>query len=406
MKKFTLLFASLACSAALFGAKTQVQESVTTLPTNVEERTYQVDGKTVTEKITTSQVKEVRVATPLPQQYKAAIFVSNRSGPDGDRLMDGFEDLVTARVTDLGFQIVSKGISADSMRKFDSSLASTARPADSLDTQLSERSSALRLAQGLGADYLLVASLVSIGTKERAANGYGLNAVYTDTTLRFTYKVIDGQSGATITSDADKVTYSAKQSEHSVEKSSDVSNELLDEAATKIASSLTRKIASDRITAPAAPSAAATLTINTEVADTVIPDVRITNNTVTIGPGQLKVGALNAVVEIDGVAVGSAPGAISVKPGFSKLRVTREGFKPFERTINVFNGQTLNIALEMTPENYARWKDATGFLNALQNGARLTDAQVKVLEGQAKMLSQSGYKVDTKDAPATNIFLH
>jgi hypothetical protein len=406
MKKCFLLFASVAGAALSFAAnKSSVQESVTTLPTQVQERTYQVDGKTVTEKTTTSQVKETRVATPVAQQYRAAIFISNRIGPEMDRQMDAFEDLVTARVTDLGFQVVSKGISADSMRKFDSSLASTARPADSLDTQLSEHSSALRLAQGLGADYLLIASLVGLGTKERAANGYGMNAVYTDTSLRFTYKVIDGQTGATITSDADKVTYSARQTEHSVEKNSDLNNELLDEAAVKIASSLTKKIAQDRITSPTASAAAATLTINTEIADVMVPDVRIVNNTVVIGAGHYKVGALNAVVEIDGVAVGSAPGAIPVKPGFSKLRVTREGFKPWERTINVFNGQTLNVALEMTPENFARFKDATAFMNALQNGAKLTDGEVKVLEGQAKMLSQSGYKVDTKDAPTTNVFL-
>ena len=36
-------------------------------------------------------------------------------------------------------------------------------------------------------------------------------------------------------------------------------------------------------------------------------------------------------------------------------------------------------------------------------GARLTDAQVQVLEGQAQMLRQSGFKVDTKDAPQINI---
>ena len=57
----------------------------------------------------------------------------------------------------------------------------------------------------------------------------------------------------------------------------------------------------------------------------------------------------------------------------------------------------------MTPEAYARWVSSTAFLNHLQNGAKLTDAEVKVLEGEAKMLSQSGYKVDTKDAPATNL---
>lgn len=400
MKQVTLF---LLISSVALAATTTVQDSVTTLPTQVQVRTYQQDGKTVTERITTSQVKETQVVAPVPQQFRAAIFISNRIGPQMDRQMDAFDDLVTARVTDLGFQVISKEVAVDSLRKFDSALAATPRPADSLDTKLSEQSSALRLAQGLRADYLLVASMVSVGTKERAVNAYGMNAVYADTTLRFTYKVIDGQTGATITSDADKVTYSTRQSAHATERNSDIDNDLLDQAAVKIAASLGKKIAQDRISTPTVAPAAATLTINTEVADTVIPDVRIVNHTVTIGPGQLKVGALNAVVEIDGVAVGSAPGTFPVRPGFSKLRITREGFKPWERTINVFNGQTLTVALEMTPEAYARWVSSTAFLNHLQNGAKLTDAEVKVLEGEAKMLSQSGYKVDTKDAPATNL---
>ena len=51
----------------------------------------------------------------------------------------------------------------------------------------------------------------------------------------------------------------------------------------------------------------------------------------------------------------------------------------------------------MTDAGYARWQDATKFINDLKNGAKLTDAEVKVLEGQAKMFEQSGFKVDTKE---------
>ena len=37
------------------------------------------------------------------------------------------------------------------------------------------------------------------------------------------------------------------------------------------------------------------------------------------------------------------------------------------------------------------------FLNGLDNGRKLTDAEVKVLEGKAQELRQSGIKVDTKE---------
>ena len=43
------------------------------------------------------------------------------------------------------------------------------------------------------------------------------------------------------------------------------------------------------------------------------------------------------------------------------------------------------------------------FLSGLDNGRKLTDAEVKVLEGQAQMLRQSGImiKVDTKEGLKT-----
>lgn len=391
----------IAIAVATFGLclRGQTEQSVTVTP--VESRTFKQDGKTVTER--TVQIKE-RIAVSGTKTFKAAIFIANRI-PKWEESMGAFEDLVTARVTDLGFQVLSKEIVSDSLRKFDSQLASTPRPADSLDAKLAEQSSALRLAQGLGADYLLVASLTSVGTREKAVNAYNVSRVTKETTLRVTYKVIDGRTGATLTAAADKVSYEAGQSENAIEKSDDVNNELMDLAAEKIAGSLRTKIDQDRI-AEASPAAApATVAIEIEAADLVIPDVRLDEeHTVQISASQYKVHPLNATVEVDGVAVGTAPGKVRMKTGFSKVRITREGFKPWERTINAADGQRLVVALELSEDGYGRWKDATAFLNNLKNGARLTDAEAEKLRGQAKMFSQSGYKVDTRDAPATNIF--
>jgi hypothetical protein len=40
-------------------------------------------------------------------------------------------------------------------------------------------------------------------------------------------------------------------------------------------------------------------------------------------------------------------------------------------------------------------------MNDLKNGAKLTDAQVKVLEGRARMLENSGYKVNSTEGVKT-----
>ena len=65
--------------------------------------------------------------------------------------------------------------------------------------------------------------------------------------------------------------------------------------------------------------------------------------------------------------------------------------------MNVVEGQKLKVALQLSEAGYQRWKDNTAFLQALENGRKLTDAEVKVLEGKAQMLRQSGYKVDVKE---------
>lgn len=172
--------------------------------------------------------------------------------------------------------------------------------------------------------------------------------------------------------------------------------DLLDDATTQIASAMRMKAAQNRIAPPQSQAGPVSVTLNVETADLYIPDVRLgPDNTVSIQDGKLAVAPLNVTVEVDGISVGSAPGKISLQPGLSKLRLTRTGYETWERTINAREGQTLTIAMQMSPEGLARWEELTAFMNTLKNGAKLTDAQVQVLQGKAKMLQNSGFKVDT-----------
>lgn len=405
--RFKLCFA-VACACVLglpiHAQTTQVDTSVTTLPTEVESRSYTTDdGRQVTETTTISKVRQ-EIATKHTGAYKAAIFISNRAGSAFDEKMMELEDLVTARITDKGMQVLSREVIADAMRSFDPAVASAARQADSLDAKLTEQSSVLRLAQGLGADYLLVASVASVGSKERAVNAYGVNTVTKETTMRVTYKILDGNTGGSLTADAIKVTAGTRQSENVAETNDDIFNDLLDQASVQLADSLGNRIAQRRIAPVSAAGALVNFTINVEAADLFVPDVRIDDDhTIRIGESKLSVSPLQVTVEIDGVAVGTAPGTLQLRPGFSKIRLSRDGYRSWERTINAVNGQSLTVAMEMTDATIARWKDATAFMNDLKNGAKLTDAQVKVLEGRAQMLRQSGFKVDTTDAPQIRV---
>jgi hypothetical protein len=65
--------------------------------------------------------------------------------------------------------------------------------------------------------------------------------------------------------------------------------------------------------------------------------------------------------------------------------------------VNIFNGQTLRVALQMSAAGYARWADTTAFLATLDNRRTLTDAEAEKIKGLAKFFSESHYRVDTKE---------
>lgn len=178
---------------------------------------------------------------------------------------------------------------------------------------------------------------------------------------------------------------------------SDVVDELLDDVTVQIGEQLRSKLAQKSLDKPTDSADYVTIEINVETADLYVPDVRLgPENTVSIKDGKLAASPLQVTVEVDGVAVGMAPGKVEVKPGFSQLRLSRTGYRDWERTINARDGQTLSVAMEMSDAGIARWAELTSFFNSLVNGAKLTDAKVKEIEARATMLSQSGYKVDIK----------
>ena len=371
-------------------AGTLFAQTATPAKTTVQTKTYDEGGKTVTERTLTTVVKEEAPKPAKPAEYTVAIFVANRAGKPGDAQLGALEDYITARVTELNVHVISGETALNAV----GSMAPGAKE-NALDAQLAQSTSAVRLAETLGATHLLQVTISGFDSNQRNIDAYGVKAVNEEQVVRVTYKILDGTTGGSLAADTVKVAKTYQQSEGSSETHGDRLNDLLDEAAQKVAASLKRQIDRGRITTSAAQGVVA-ITLTTELTDVFVPDVRIgAENTVSISESKFKVSALAATVEIDGIAVGTAPGRLEVKAGLHKLRVVREGYKPWERTVNFTNGQHLNVGLEMTDEGFNRWKKSTEFMNELKNNAKLTDAEVKLLEGKAKMFENSGFKVNT-----------
>ncbi|WP_052360888.1 PEGA domain-containing protein [Geminisphaera colitermitum] len=371
-------------------------KTVEAAPTQVDTRTYVKNGKTVTETITTHAVTET---VSEIKTYRAAIFVANRAGQKYDDKIRVLEDFVSARVADTGVQVIARETTVDAARAFNPALASTLRPEDSLDTLLANESSALRLAQNLGADYLLQISLGGLSKETRRVKAYGVEVTNDEYSALVTYKILDGLTGAALSGDTVKPVRLEQANAHA---SADLAaaailDGLLDDAAQKITAGLQARVADNRIAAPDTVAALATITLIPDVADVFLPEVRLDNtNTVSLSEGKNKVSILNVTVEVDGVVVGTAPGKLQLRRGFSRLRLTREGFKPWERLISAFDSQVIVAPMQMDEAGLKRWKEVSQFVSGLRNGEKLTDAQAEVLRGEAQKLRQSGYKVDIK----------
>ncbi len=270
-----------------------------------------------------------------------------------------------------------------------------------LDQALSDNTSALRLAQNLGADFILIPSITTYGTDKRTYSADGINTINVTHNLRVSYKIVEAGAGGAIKGNTITASKTIRQSGNLQEENSDVINELLDDAADQLADSLAQtagslpatvakdKLVSFRIACTMTDPRQQPILISA-LGVTADNHVVVTNQPVALQP-------MDVTVELDGIAIGSAPGSFQGYPGLHKLRLSREGFEPWERTVNIYDGQNLRVALQMSAQGYARWKDTTDFLATLDSNRKLTDAEAKRLEGIAKFFSESHYRVDTKE---------
>jgi hypothetical protein len=338
--------------------------------------------------------------TPRDVQRKIAIIVQNRGAAALNDKVPVLEDLVSSRVAGKGFSVISRDDVTRSLKDY-----STGKDPNgelgALDRSLEDNSSALRLAQNLGADYILVPSIVSLGTEKKNYSGNGINTLNITHRLRVTYKIVEAGQGGAVRGGAFTSEKTIRQTPDLQTDSSDVINELLDDAAEQLADAIVQNAPS--LPAEAAKAAMVNFNVSCSMTDPrqqpiLISALGITaDNHVVLTNQPIAVQAMDVTVELDGVALGSAPGSFQGRPGLHKIHLSREGFDPWERTVNIYEGQNLRVALQMSNAGYARWADTTAFLATLDANRKLTDAEVKRIEGIAEFFKNSHYRVDTKE---------
>jgi hypothetical protein len=312
---------------------------------------------------------------------RAALFVQNRAGARLDSQLDVFTDLVSTRLSDAGFEVVRpqdvlarftesrRAESAQELRQSMEALQSV-KSEGTVDGPLQE-ASALRIAQLMEADLLVFASLVSLGENRVRTQSYGVPQEATITTLRVALRVLDGDRGAQLFGDTIAATEKVMQNANVQVDAGDMLNQLLDRGAVELADRVRRnqeKIASAMTERPAL--AAVTFAAS----------------------------AAGAAVEVDGVVMGTAPGTFQVRPGVHEVRLTREGYATWEKSMAFVDGQTIEVSMELSAvgldrkgelEEQARVDDI-----AREQSAADAAAKTSLAEGAAKQMSESYIRLE------------
>lgn len=242
---------------------------------------------------------------------------------------------------------------------------------------------ALRIAQMLGANYLIVASMGDVSREHRSFKGEGTSFKTSNEvdifTMPMTARVLDGGNGAAVFGESITAADRIYQNGNLKIETNAVPDKLIETGTAKIAAAIAAAIEN----AGDDNSATVEFSVDCNVS--------------------------GADILLDGAAIGSAPGDFSALPGPHQLKVEKQYFQPWERTVNIFPGQKLTVTLEFTTEGQAKFKDLAAFNQSqeLEKDERLAevdiakqqsdadaDAKEKVSSGQEQMMKQSYIRDD------------
>jgi hypothetical protein len=346
---------------------------------------------TVQTALSQEAANEEEVSTPR----NVAIFTANRAGAELNDQLPIFEDLLAAKVTGEGFSVISRDVALSAVGDL-----TKRSKRNELDKALDDQTSALRLAQSLNADYILLATILGHDTSQRHVNVYGISVINENHILRTTYRVIDGNTGGSLVADTAEAKQLIQQSERSVTVNPGLFRDLLSDASSKISASLLAKVDSGKLREVKLSDAQVEFALAVSLADVNFPEiVEEPNGTMRLTANRGIAQAVAVTVELDGMVIGTTGTAemlpkFKVSPGLHRLRLSREGLVDWERNINIRDGMTLNVSMQLDEEGLRRWRENTAIFNQMKKDAILTAAEADRIRGAAQMLRQSGIRVN------------
>lgn len=215
------------------------------------------------------------------------------------------------------------------------------------NTPMEQKSSALRISQAIGANYFLIADVEEIVSNNIKDTVYGNQINDMNITADLAVKILDGVRGGSIVAESVRVEKRLHGDEKTTYTNDDVTQALpllMKQAAMDVSKKFLDNI--EKIRGFKVDAVQAKFKVTTNVPD--------------------------ATVELDGMAIGSAPGSFQALSGAHRIRITKDGYRNFERDVNVYDNAEFSVSLEKTEaqtdqelkqqkadaDNYATKKDA------------------------------------------------
>lgn len=271
------------------------------------------------------------------------------------------------------------------------------------DEELLAQTSIVRLAQQLEADYVMGVSLDSFRESTRDRNFGEARWLEKTYTLTASYKLMDF-GGYSIGGGTVKVTRTEKKGQGDRSEMGDYADGLDEDAAAKLAAEMKAKAKTWRQSSLAKskiPVFFDVLAMSMDSQPMYVPKFDTNAAQVVLG---LQVPArIAALVEVDGVAVGTTDCTVALTPGLHKVRFLRDGHDAVAMTINPYEGLKIVAHLRVSEGEMKRIQALQTFVNDLTVNRKVNEAIVKQYEGMAELLRNSHIRVDATNLPDVKV---
>ena len=356
------------------------------------QQAYTTTETTIVKNVTTTIVEQVTVQEQNNDLKTIAVFVQNRSRLPGlDDEIDGIRDRLASALAEVdGFSVMDSAQVVDTFRRYK---VTVGEEKTGLVSGIFSGGSVPTIAKMIGCDYIAAATVVN-ASKMRRNMGGRLSTVYT---LRMTLKIMDAR-GASV----DGMPTWVRQMpilDASEDDDMNYYQMLFDQWADEVTSVVAQKAPRWRKYSPD-PATLVRFYVSTTIDESIAELESQTKGVKGEVLVELRRVAGGAAVELDGAVIGSAPGEFMVAPGLHQLKVTRECMRPYAATVNIQDGTSLKVALEMSDEGLAKW----GSTEALRADLAKRYAEAAQLRGVKINYDNSGWR-DVNQGNTTTVVM-